>query len=134
MGISRQYSIFELTKELSYRNASKALKIAAYIGASPKFAMPMAVSALYTHFYRILKYQALLMRTPRPSPDAKAKVLGVNPYFFREYDAAVMNYPLKRCMGVIALLREFDFKGKGGNAGEATPDQMLIELAARILN
>ena len=33
VGISRQYSIFELTKELSYKNASKALRIAAFIGA-----------------------------------------------------------------------------------------------------
>lgn len=134
VGISRQYSIFELTKELSYRNSAKALKIAAYIGASPKFAMPMAVSALYTHFYRILKYQALIMRTPRPANDQKAKILAVNPYFFQEYDRAVMNYPLKKCMAVINLLKEYDFKGKGGNAGEATPDQMLVELVARILN
>ncbi len=134
VGISRQYSIFELTKELSYRNAAKALKIAAYIGSSPKFAMPMAVSALYTHFYRILKYQALIMRTPRPANDQKAKILAVNPYFFQEYDRAVLNYPLKKCMAVIALLKECDFKGKGGNAGEATPEQMLVELVARILN
>lgn len=134
VGISRQYSIFELTKELSYRNAAKALKIAAYIGSSPKFAMPMAVSALYTHFYRILKYQALIMRTPRPANDQKAKILAVNPYFFQEYDRAVLNYPLRKCMAVIALLKEYDFKGKGGNAGEATPEQMLVELVARILN
>lgn len=134
VGISRQYSIFELTKELSYRNAAKALKIAAYIGASPKFAMPMAVSALFTHFYRILKYEALLMKNPRPGNDVKAKVLGVNPYFFGEYDKAVANYPLKKCMAVISLLRDFDFKGKGGDVGEATPDQLLTELVARILN
>ena len=135
VGISRQYSIFELTKELSYRNAPGAFKVAAYCAASPKFAMPMAVSALFTHFYRILKYQALIMSVPRPSPADKARALqGVNPYFYKEYDAAVMNYPLKRCMGVIALLREYDFKGKGGNAGEAAPDRMFMELVARILD
>ncbi len=134
VGISRQYSIFELTKELSYRNGPKALKIAARIGASPKFAMPMAVSALYTHFYRILKYEALLLKTPHPATDVKARVLGVNPYFFKEYDAAIGNYPLQKAMGAIAILRDFDFKGKGGNAGEATPDQMLVEMVARILN
>ncbi|MBO8444595.1 MAG: DNA polymerase III subunit delta [Bacteroidetes bacterium] len=134
VGISRQYSIFELTKELSSKNAVKALKIAAYIGASPKFAMPMAISALFTHFYRILKYEALLMKTPRPSNDMKAKVLGVNPYFFSEYDRAVANYPLKKCMSVVALLRDYDFKGKGGEAGEAAPDELLVELVAKILN
>lgn len=134
VGISRQYSIFELTRELSVKNAPKALRIAAYIGASPKFAMPMAVSALFTHFYRILKYEALLMDNPRPGNDQKAKVLGVNPYFFGEYDKAVSSYPLKKCMAVISLLKEFDFKGKGGDTGEATPEQLLTELVTRILN
>ena len=134
VGISRQFSIFELTKELSMKNASKALRIATYIGSSAKFAMPAAVSALYTHFYRILKYEALLMQNPRPANDQKAKVLGVNPYFFGEYDAAVRNYPMRKCMAVIALLKEYDFKGKGGDVGEAAPSELMVELTARILN
>ena len=134
VGISRQFSIFELTKELSFRNSAKALRIASYIGSSAKFAMPMAVSALYTHFYRILKYEALLMQNPRPGNDLKAKALGVNPYFFSEYDTAVRNYPLKKCMAVIALLKEYDYKGKGGDVGEATPAELMVEMTARILN
>ena len=134
VGISRQFSIFELTKELSFRNSAKALRIAAYIGSSAKFAMPMAVSALYTHFYRILKYAALLAKTSRPTNDQKSKVLGVNPYFYSEYDTAVRNYPMTKCMSVISLLREYDYKGKGGEAGEATPAELMVELTARILN
>ena len=134
VGISRQFSIFELTKELSYKNSAKALRIAAYLGSSAKFAMPMAVSALFTHFNRILKYSALLMKTKNPMNDQKAKVLGVNPYFFAEYDVAVRNYPLNRCMAVISLLKEYDFKGKGGDTGEATPAELMVELTAKILN
>ncbi len=134
VGISRQFSIFELTKELSLRNSPKALKIAAYIGSSAKFAMPMAVSALYVHFYRILKYGALLAGNSNPTSDQKAKILGVSPYFFREYDAAVRNYPVRKCMGVISLLREYDYKGKGGDVGEATPAELMVELTAKILN
>ena len=134
VGISRQFSIFELTKELSFKNAPKALRIAAYIGNAAKFAMPMATSALYTHFYRILKYGALLMQNPRPANDAKAKVLGVNPYFFSEYDTAVRNYPVKKAMAVIALLKDYDYKGKGGDVGEATPAELMVELTAKILN
>ena len=134
VGISRQFSIFELTKELSMKNAPKALRIASYIGSSAKFAMPMAVSALYTHFYRILKYGALLMKNPHPANDQKVKVLAVNPYFFSEYDTAVRNYPLKKCMAVIALLKEYDYKGKGGDVGEATAAELMVELTAKILN
>lgn len=134
VGISRQFSIFELTRELSMHNAPKALKIAAWLGATPRFALPMATAALFTHFYRILKYEAALQKDPRIGSDVKAKILGVNPYFFREYDTAVQYYPLPKCMQVLALIEEYDFKGKGGGAGEATPEQLLLELVSKILN
>lgn len=133
VGISREFSVFELTRQLSYRQADKALRTAAYMGSSAKFAMAPTVAALFNHFDRILKYEALLLRTPNPSPDEKKAALGVNPFFFREYDTAVKNYPLKRCMAIIALLRDYDFKGKGGDAGEATPPELLTELITRIL-
>ena len=37
-------------------------------------------------------------------------------------------------MSVISLLRDYDYKGKGGDAGEATADQLLMELVSRILD
>ena len=132
IGISRQYSIFELTKCLSYRQAAQALKVAAYIGQAPRFALPGAVAPLFTHFSRILKYHGLLPL--RPSPADTAKVLGVNPYFMKEYDTAVRNYSLDRCQRIISLLCEYDYKGKGGEAGEATDAELLTELVTKILN
>lgn len=134
VGLSRSFSVFELTRMLSYRDARGALRIAYHLGNAPRFAMPMAVSALFTHFYRILKYGALLQTSPYPDASAKSKVLGVNPFFFKEYDAALRNYPAPRCMRVISLLNEYDYKGKGGETGEATPGELLVELVTKILN
>lgn len=134
VGISRQFSIFELTKALSYMNAEKALKIAAYIGNGPKFMLLLATAPLYTHFYRILKYEAALLKNPAMSKADRAKLLGVNPYFMEEYDVAARNYPIRRCMKVISLLEEYDFKGKGGGSGEASQGDLLMELVSKILN
>ncbi|MBO6029640.1 MAG: DNA polymerase III subunit delta [Bacteroidales bacterium] len=134
VGISRQFSIFELTKALSFRDAARAVKVARNIGETPKFAMPMGVSMLYTHFNRILRYHALLESGQEADTGAKAKILGVNPYFFKEYDAAVRKYSLKQTMRVISLLNDYDFKGKGGEVGEATPADLLVELTTKILN
>ena len=134
VGISRQFSIFELTRELSYKNAARALKIATHIGTSAKFALPMAVSALYTHFYRILKYHAFLTGNPSAGQQEKAAVLGVNPFFVREYDAAIRNYPLQSAFRIISILCEFDYLGKGGDGAVLRPDQLMIELTAKILN
>ncbi len=133
VGISRQYSIFELTRELSARNSAKALKIASRIGAAAKFALPMATGPLFTHFYRILKYNALLSARPSAGSAEKASLLGVNPYFLREYDTAVRNYPVRKCMAAIALIRDYDFKGKGGEAGESSGGELMMELTAKLL-
>ena len=134
VGISREFSIFELTRELSARNAPKALRIARHLGSGARFAMPPAVSALYTHFYRILRYEAFLMGNPRPSREDAAAVLGVSPFFVREYDQAVRNYPLKRTMAIISMLCEYDYLGKGGDGAATAPDDLLVELTAKILN
>ena len=134
VGISRQFSIFELTKALSYMKAEKALKIAAYIGNGPKFMLLLATAPLYTHFYRILKYEAALLKNPAMSKADRAKLLGVNPYFMEEYDVAARNYPIRRCMKVISLLEEYDFKGKGGGSGEASQGDLLMALVSKILN
>ena len=134
VGISREFSIFELTRELSARNAPRALRIARHLGSGARFAMPPAVSALYTHFYRILRYEAFLMNNPRPSRDDAAAVLGVSPFFVREYDQAVRNYPLKRAMAIISMLCEYDYLGKGGDGAATAPDDLLVELTAKILN
>jgi DNA polymerase-3 subunit delta len=37
-------------------------------------------------------------------------------------------------MRCISLLTEYDYKGKGGDAGEATPGELLVELTAKLLN
>lgn len=134
VGISRQFSIFELSRELSFRNSAKALRIAARLGSGARFAMPPAVSALYTHFYRILRYEAALSQNPGMGDGERAAVLGLNPFFLREYDAAARNYPLKCTMSIISMLADYDYLGKGGDGGAATPGELLVELSAKILN
>lgn len=134
VGISREFSIFELTRQLSYHQCAKALRTAAYISGQAKFAMPMATAALFTHFSRILKYNALKLRNPRPSQDEVSRLLGVNPFFVKEYDEALRHYDLRKSMAAVALLRDYDYKGKGGDSGEATASGLMMELITKLLN
>ena len=135
VGISRQFSVFELNRELAARNAAKAVRIATYVGSAARFAMPMAVSVIFSQFYKVLRYGALLQRNPRPSAEEKAVALaGVNPYFYRDYDMAVRNYPLPKCMKVISILCEYDYKGKGGDGGDMDDGTLLVEMVTKILN
>ena len=133
VGLSRQISIFELTKNLSMKDAPASIRVATYIARAPKFSLPPAISMLFNHFYRILKYEAALAKGPVDNA-AKGKILGVNPYFFGEYDTAVRNYPLPKCTRAISLIKDYDFKSKGGDVGEATPEELLVELVTKLLN
>lgn len=133
VGISRQFNIFELTKALSAKNNERALYIASRLGSDAKFAMPMATNALFGHFYRILTLEARMMRGP-VSTQEKAAILGVNPYFLREYDTAVANYPTIKTMRVLALIEEYDYIGKGGGAPDSDGREILLELTSKILN
>lgn len=135
VGISRQFSVFELTKELSFKNSESALRIASHIGNSAKFAMPMAISALYSHFYKVLKCEAYIQANGFADSAKKAQLMGVSPFFLKEYDAAMSNYPLRKTMMVISLLCDYDYKGKGGDIGPDTPPgEILVELVTKILN
>lgn len=135
VGISRQFNVFELSKALAERNAAKALRIASLLGSGAKFQMPAAIAPIYTRFYQILRYGALLSRGGSFTPEEKAAALvGVNPYFYREYDAAVRNYPVPKAMAVISILREYDYLGKGGDGGVTPPESLFVEMVAKILN
>ena len=135
VGISRQFSIFELTKALSLKDAPKAIRIAEAISSDARFYLPPAISAIFMNFNRILRYGALLRENPRPSTEDKARVLaGVSPYFYREYDTAVKNYPLPKAMEAISMLCRYDYLAKGGDGGTVAADELLVELCARIVS
>ena len=134
VGISRQFNVFELTKELSAGRKPNALKIAAYIADTQNFKLVDVIPALFSHFYRILKLGAALMKNPGMSRAEAAGFIGANPYFIDEYFLAVRNYPVGRCMRVIALLEDYDFKGKGGGSRESGAGELFLELVSRIAN
>ena len=70
------------------------------------------------------------------SPEDKARALaGVNPYFYKEYDTAVRNYPVPKAMAAVSLLCDYDYLGKGGDGTTLTNDgELLVELTAKLLN
>ena len=129
----KKYTVFELAKELSYRRGPKALRMAAEIGGEYHFALPMATAALFSHFYRILKYVSYTRTHQGASPSEKAAAIGVNPYFIKEYEAAAANYPLRKLAVIISLLEIYDAKGKGVEAGESSAEELFTELVSKIL-
>lgn len=134
VGISREFSVFELTKLLSVKDAKGAIRIARGIAQAPKFALPVATAALFNHYLRILKYHAVKKSNPMAGASQVAPLLGVNPYFLREYDAALRNYSLAQTMGALHLIKEYDFLGKGGDGQVNDPEQLMTDLVVKLLS
>ncbi len=133
VGMSRDYNAFELTKAISEKNFQKCYKIVNFFADAPKrFPIQVTMGALTSNFFRILKYHSSGGEKSRD--DEVARVLGINPYFVREYRVAGKNYPLMKCMKIIACLKEYDYRSKSNTRGDADDGQLLIELVSKILN
>ena len=133
IGMSREFSAFELAAALSEKNAAKAYKIAMYFGENSKrYPIQMVVASLSSQFLKLLRYHACL--ADRMDEAQTAAALGLNPYIMkRDYTRYARKYPLKSCMKAVSILKEFDYRGKSNARGEASDADMLSELVSRLL-
>ena len=132
VGMSRDYTAFELTKALSLKDVQKCYRIASFFAQSEKrFPIQMTMAALSSHFLKLLRFHALLQAKVERSEILSQ--LGINPYFAREYDTALRNYPMRKTMKVVSILREYDYKSKSNARGNATDGELLTELISKIL-
>lgn len=133
VGLRRDYSVFELTSSLLSKNISNAYKITNFFAqAQKRYPMPMIISSLASQFIKLLKYFSA--KQEDKSRQEICSILGINPFFLKEYENAANNYPLKKTMKVIAILKEYDYKSKSNARGSADDGELLSELVSRILN
>lgn len=131
IGISKDFNNFELRKAVGDKDIVKAHRIAKYFADNPKDnPMVVTISLLFSFFSQLLHLHGMNDKTPR----SVASALRINPYFVNEYLTAARNYPMKKVSTVIALLRDFDLKGKGVGASAVPQGDLLKELLVRILN
>lgn len=131
IGFSKDYNVFELRKAIGERNQLKAYTIAENFANNPK-ENPMVVttSLVFGFFVQLLKYHGLKDKNPKNV----AAVLGVNPFFLKEYDVAVRNYPMRKVSQIVAALRDIDVKSKGVGANALSNADLLKEMLYHIFN
>lgn len=131
IGFSKDFNVFELRKAIGERNQLKAYTIAENFANNPK-ENPMVVTTglVFGFFVQLLKYHGLKDKNPKNV----ASVLAVNPYFLKEYDLAIKNYPMRKVSQVVAALREIDVKSKGVGANAMSNGDLLREMLYHIFN
>ncbi|WP_159799001.1 DNA polymerase III subunit delta [Flavobacterium sp. MK4S-17] len=129
IGISKDYNVFELRKAIGEKDQLKAYKIADYFTQNPKD-NPLVVTTglVFGFFSQLLLYHGLKDK----SPGNAAKVLKVNPFFLKDYDIALRNYPMKKVSAIVSALRDIDVKSKGVGANSISQGYLLKEMLVKI--
>ena len=131
IGFSKDYNVFELRKAIGDRNQLKAYQIAQYFADNPKDnPMVVTTSLVFGFFVNLLQYHGLKDKNPKNV----AAVLKVNPYFLKDYDIALRNYPMKKVSAIVAKLRDIDVKSKGVGANNLPNHDLLKEMLVGVFS
>ena len=131
IGFSKDFNVFELQNALGSKNQLKAYQIAQYFADNPKDnPMVVTTSLVFSFFIKLLKYHGLKDKNPRNV----AAVLGVSPFFLKDYDLALRQYPMKKVSQIVGVLRDIDVKSKGVGANGLPNHDLLKEMLVKIFN
>jgi len=131
VGISKEYNIFELQKALSSMNKMKAQKIANYFAANPgNNPLVLTIYSLFSYFSKLL----LIHHADNNNEKALASLIGVNPFFVKEYIMAARNYPVSKVAQNIKHLHEADMQSKGIGFATKKEGPVLTELVYKLMN
>ena len=140
IGISKDFNNFELCKALLTRNMERSLLIADHFARNPKeYPLLLTVMALFGQFRQLfqlnyLQWQARHRGIAFPPDGELMRILRVNnPFAIAELKQAAPLWPNKKVFAILGLLREYDAKSKGLNAGGTTDGELLRELLLKIL-
>lgn len=131
IGFSKDFNVFELQNALGSRNQLKAFQIAQYFADNPKDnPMVVTTSLVFSYFIKVLKYHGLKDKNPKTA----APILGVSPFFMKDYEVALKNYPMKKVSAIVSSLRDIDVKSKGVGANNLPTHDLLKEMLVKIFN
>ena len=131
VGINKEYNNFELTKAIGVRDTLKVSKIIEYFSQNPKnHPLIPIVALIFSYFQKI----ALLHQNKSASEADLARILGVNPYFIKEYKIAANNYRLGKVIDCFSFIREADLRSKGVDASGWEDKEILRELLFKIMH
>lgn len=131
IGFSKDFNVFELRKAIGDRNQLRAYTIADNFAQNPKDnPIVMTTSLVFSFFVQLLKYHGLKDKNPKNV----ASALGVNPFFLKDYDIALKNYPMRKVSQIVTSLRDIDVKSKGVGANALPQSDLLREMLFKIFN
>ena len=139
IGISKDFNNFELCKAVVAKDMGRSLMIAEHFARNPKDnPLLVTVLALFGQFKQMfvvnyLRWQSRNKGVAFPSDPELMGILRVNNiYAIGELKQASAGWDNRKVFNILGLLREYDAKSKGLNAGGASDGELLRELLLKI--
>jgi DNA polymerase-3 subunit delta len=130
VGISKEYNVFELQDAFAKKDRVKAIRIIQYFESNPKAApIQLVLPSIYNFFSKAY------MVFGQAGGDEKsiAASIGVNPYFVKDYLAAVRNYNYEGIEGGLLLLHAYNLKSIGIGSAGVEDASLLKELVVKMM-
>ena len=132
-GISKDFNSFELLSAIIRKDFLKANQIVNYFEANPKNnPLVLTITTLFRYFLNLLTYH--YQKKTTPNTQEMARLLGVHPFFMKDYIDGGKIYNAMKCATTISLLREYDMKSKGVGNANISDGELLKELIFKIMH
>ena len=130
VGVSKEYNAFELQIALAKKDLAKALRIIQYFESNPKAApIQLVLPTLYSFFSKVY----MIFGIPGPDEKTSASVLGVSPFFVKDYLTAAKNYGFAGTENALLLLHHYNLKSVGVGSVNVEDASLLKELVAKLV-
>ena len=125
IGISKDFNVFELQNALGKKDFAKAMQIIKYFNENQK---DNPIAMITENLYRYFKNLFIFATNPSKGESELARMMGVNPYFLKDYRQAAANYPLKKISFCMETVKNADLKSKGVESGSISYYDILKEM------
>lgn len=131
IGLSKEYNVFELNHALGTKDVKKANRIINYFASNSKNnPFVLTIGSIYSYFCKMMLYHS-----QKGAGDKElAAVLGVNPFFVKDYKSAAQHYSPAKLQRIISDLHDYDLRSKGMNNAHTSTHALLRELVYKILH
>ena len=125
IGISKDFNVFELQNALGKKDFAKAMQIIKYFNENQK---DNPIAMITENLYRYFKNLFIFATNTSKGENELARMMGVNPYFLKDYRQAAANYPLKKISFCMETVKNADLKSKGVESGSISYYDILKEM------
>lgn len=127
VGVSREFSAFELANKVAEKNISKSIEIADRLVGSGESAVGI-ITVLTLHFVKLWKVQDGLRQ--RKTESELAQIASTHSFYLKSYLAQAKNYKSEEIENIFVLLAEADLAAK--SSGD--PKLILTKTIAEIIS